>query len=192
MSTKWNNDVFFSNNHNNFKMKRKRPCDFIPNLNHINKNVKNRQINNNRYTNSICSSGTEKYISNKNREIQSDTYYSFSDDSLVEKSQNENGGNINYIKYFNNVYSKYDLCNNFIKLKNNINHNSYKEYDPYMDNYHKNINISPLNYNKNSKYRRINTDIDDEIIKGNTPNYINYKNNHKIFYNNNLIYKKTC
>ncbi|CDU16704.1 conserved Plasmodium protein, unknown function [Plasmodium yoelii] len=186
INKKSNNDIFYSNDHNNFKMKRKRSNNFIPNL-------KNIQINNNSYASSICSSGTEKYVSNKNRAIQSDTYYSFSDDSLVEKPQNENNiGHINYIKYFDNVYSKYDLCNNFEKLKNNINNNSYKEYDPYIDNYHKCINISPLNYNKSSKYRRINTDINNEVIKGNIPNHINYKNNNKLFYNNNLIYKKTC
>ncbi|CAD2086999.1 conserved Plasmodium protein, unknown function [Plasmodium vinckei brucechwatti] len=193
MNTKWNDDIFFSHDYSNFKMKRKRPDDFYPNLNHINKNVKNienKQVNNNRYASSICSSGTDKYISNKNRSAQSDTYYSFSDDSLVEKSQNENVDNINYIKYFDNVYTKYDLCNNFQKLKNNINDKPYKERDPYMANYRNYTNMSPLNYNKNTKYRRINADTDDEVIKGNTPNYVNYKNNHKIFYNNNYMYKK--
>ncbi|SCM00342.1 conserved Plasmodium protein, unknown function [Plasmodium chabaudi chabaudi] len=194
MNKKWNDDIFFSHDYNNFKMKRKRPGDYDPNLSHINKtfkNAENRQVNNNRYASSICSSGTDKYINNKNRSTQSDTYYSFSDDSLVEKSQNENVDNINYIKYFDNVYSKYDLCNNFQRSKKNIHDNSYKEYDPYVANYRNYTNMSPLNYNKNTKYRRINADTDDEVIKGNIPNYINYKNNHKIFYNNNYMYKKT-
>ncbi|CRG99125.1 conserved Plasmodium protein, unknown function [Plasmodium relictum] len=109
----------------------------------------------------------------------SDSFYSLSEDTEVEN--NSRYDNIEYFDYFSNLYSKYNIYNNNMKKwEENSDENSLKQNFPLENGDQTYSKLPLLNYNKNTKFKRLNTNSNDTIIKTSERNINNLKHNNKI------------
>ncbi|SBS81547.1 conserved Plasmodium protein, unknown function [Plasmodium ovale curtisi] len=103
---------------------------------------------------------SDENVNSEQEEALSDSYYSLTDEADVENCANPNYENMEYINYFDNIYSKYHLYNNFKKWKKNTKQNIKKENFPLHNDRHRHKPDKPNlpKCNRDCSYRSLSTD----------------------------------